>query len=294
MPGATTSNQTATKTGTTTTAPWDQTIPALQGILGGVNNYLPNYTPTPTENAAFNGLYANANAGNPYAAGIANTTNTLQNGGIGIQDYINGMTPYATMNTNPYENPAFQNLLATQANDITKQIKSDYAGAGYSPTSSGDYAYNLARGISAGTAPTAANAEEYLTNLKTGALGNILNANQQSLSNQLQGAQLAPTALAAADSPYMQLLNISNMQRGLPLGNLGSLENLVVPMAQLGGTQNTQQTATGTSTPSLLSSLGGLLGAGAGTAASPSLAMNLAGWGSFGLNGLRGLFNAGA
>lgn len=283
------SSKTTNSSATTQTNPWESTIPTLNNLIGQVGNQSNFTSVTPTENNAFAGLTANALAGNPYASQIGNVANTLLNGGgpdrsgpatDAYSSLQNSLNPIANQSTNPYDNQAFNQLRGTMTNDITDQIKSQYAGAGYSPVSSGDYAQQLGRGISQGIAPTFLQAQDTLTNQRMGAanslnqgganLSGILSGlDQTKLGNQQAGIGASVAALQARDSPYNQLLNIGQQQRNLPVQNIGNLESLLVPMAQLGGTSNSQGTATQTSNPGLLGTamgIGSLFSGGAGSA----------------------------
>jgi endosialidase-like protein len=66
---------------------------------------------------------------------------------------------------------------------------------------------------------------------------------------------LSQSALNAADSPEERLLALEQRRRMLPLQNLGLLANLIVPMAQLGGTKITDSTETGERKEPLLQQL---------------------------------------
>lgn len=279
-------------------APWAAAQPALTSLLGNITQASGNTGLTGAENTAIAGLTTNANAGNPYAPGIGGLANDLLTGGQDRTGYVTNaynqlqgsLSPYTTMDTNPYSNPAFANYTNTLTNDITDRIKSQYAGAGYSPVTSGDYAQSLGRGISQGLAPTWLQASNDLENRKLGAISSLYSAggqtagllsglDQNALANRQAGVDVAGSALTAANQPYTATLAAEALRRGIPIENLTGLSNLIVPMAQLGrtvegttqgttqtvgqgagqsyGTQNTNQT----STPGLLDYLG-LFGGG--------------------------------
>jgi hypothetical protein len=194
--------------------------------------------------------------------------------------FVNQISPYATMDTNPYSNPAVTGVTNQLTSDILDRIKSGYAGAGISPVGSGDYGYQVGRGVSAGIAPTLLDAYNNMTNQKLGAINALYGAgntttgvlsalNQQQLANQQQGVSTADQALAANNQPFMQALAIEAARRGIPVQALGQLSSLVVPMAQLGGTQNVQGTDVQSKTsPFGINALGDLFKGGTNSPAS--------------------------
>ncbi|HXJ74922.1 MAG TPA: hypothetical protein VNM37_18850, partial [Candidatus Dormibacteraeota bacterium] len=172
-----------------------------------------------------------------------------------------GLLPISQQSTDPYSNTAVQNTVSTMSNDIMDRIKSQYAGAGYSPTSSGDFSYQAGRGISAGIAPTLMQAQNDLTTQKmnaaqglygigSGTTGLLSGLDQTALGNRMQGVDTANTAIQAQNAPYQQLLSIEAARRGIPMGNLSNLSSLIVPMAQLGTQQQGTSTMQGTQTMS--------------------------------------------
>ena len=54
------------------TSPWAQAMPTVNGLLSGVNGLLPNTGTTSAENDAISKLTANGQAGNPYAPAVGN------------------------------------------------------------------------------------------------------------------------------------------------------------------------------------------------------------------------------
>jgi hypothetical protein len=77
--------------------------------------------------------------------------------------------------------------------------------------------------------------------------GGLLNQAQQTfLGNQGQGVNAATSALTAAQQPYQQMLQLGQLQTGLPLQTLQALSQIGIPIAGLGGTTNQTGTTTGT------------------------------------------------
>jgi hypothetical protein len=285
-------------TATTKTDPWAPALPQLQGVLNNLGPISSDPGQTSNEANAFAGLMGNASKGNPFAGQINSLASDLLNGGgpdrsgyatgaySGLQNSLN---PIANQSTDPFQNSSFQNLYKTLTNDTTDAIKSQYAGAGYTAPATGDFAQQLGRGISQGVAPAFAQAQDTLTNQRMNA-ANSLNSggvglsgllsglDQTALGNRVQGIGASTSALQANDSPYTQMLNLSQQQRNLPFQNIGTAESLLLPIAQLGGTANQTGSSTTNSSanPGLLGSLqqvGSLFAGGAGSAASGA-----AGW----------------
>lgn len=288
-----TSKQESTTNSTQKTDPWSPAVPQLQGLLNNLGPLTENPGQTAAEGNAFAGLMGNANAGNPYAPAIGNlATNLLNGGGPDRSGYAtnaysglqNSLNPIANQSTDPYSNTAYKNYLDTTSNDITDRIKSAYAGSGYTAPATGDFAQQLGRGITQGTSPIFAQAQDTLTNQRMGA-ANALNSgganltgllsglDQTKLANQQAGVGVSSSALQANDSGYQRILDIINQQRSLPLQNLGNAEGLLLPIAQLGGTSNGTSNTQGSSTMSgaqqfatIAGGLGSLFGGGSNVA----------------------------
>jgi hypothetical protein len=62
---------------------------------------------------------------------------------------------------------------------------------------------------------------------------------QQKFGNQQAGVDVANRALMAKDAPWTRVLDIEQQRRASPLGNIANLQSLILPMAGLGGTSNT-------------------------------------------------------
>lgn len=179
-------------------------------------------------------------------------------------------------NLNPYDTPGFSDALRTATNDITDRVKGVYAASGRDPSGAGSFAGSLGRGLTEGLAPTIAS--QYGTNyrnmidannlLLSGAgstssgINNLRSGDTAATNALLQGASAIPGLYS---SPAMAQYGAANLQYSQPFQNLAQLLQPSLALAGLGsnstGTSNTVQT----SSPSLISGLGSLLGAG-GTA----------------------------
>lgn len=261
-----TSKQTTTQN--STTAPWAEAQPALQGILGQLQGNLNNTGLTSAENAAITGATNNAyDWTKQYAPQIGSYATSLLNGGgatdqagnvnQNYQRYVDQTNPLASnTNYNPYDTPGFKDALSTTIADITQGVNGQFAAAGRD--FSGANSQALGRGILQGAAPTIA--AQYNQNVQNqqGAAGNLYNAGntnagilaglqQQKLANQGQGVNAAGAAMDANNAGYNATMQAEAQRRGIPVQALGLLAQIGVPIASLGsqstGTSNTTKQA---------------------------------------------------
>lgn len=251
----------------TKTDPWKPTVPTLTNLVGQINGQTGNTAVTGNENAALDTLTQNAQAGNPYAPQIGNLASDLFAGGVdrsgtasdAYSAYKDQLSPFATaQHYGPDGNPGLKGYLDTISNDVQNRVNGMFAGAGRD--FSGANLNSLARGIAEGTAPIlaqqyntdvgrqfdAANSLYGAGNTTTGLLSGL---DQTRLGNRQTGIGVGQDALNARDSGANQLLNVEQQRRSLPLTNIGNLESLITPLAQLGGTQKSH--TTGEVTPPL-------------------------------------------
>jgi hypothetical protein len=240
------------------TEPWKKTIPALEGIIGQAQGQLKNAPITGAETSAINSLGSLGN--NPYLSQINSLTSDLFGGGKdrtgmvqGSYDTLKGsLTPYTNMDTNPYSNEAFNKATSYMTDDIMNRVKSQYAGAGYSPTGVGDYGKSVGEGVARGIAPTWLQASNDLENRKLGAISGLYGAgntsagllsgmDQNALTNRFSGAGMSQMANTGREEEFRRTLEAEALKRGIPLQALAGISSLIVPMAQLG------QQSTGTS-----------------------------------------------
>ncbi|MBN9601812.1 MAG: tail fiber domain-containing protein [Afipia felis] len=247
-----------------TTQPWQPAQPALNGILGQLQNLIPNSGLSSTSQDAINQMEGNAQAGNPYSGQISGVVSNLLNGGgataqnPAIQNaysqYSAQTNPLAS-NTdyNPYNTPGFADALKTMSSDITNSVNGQFAAAGRD--FSGANSQALSRGLAQGLAPTIANQYNQNVQNQQNAAGNLYSAgnttsgllaglNQQGLSNQVQGISSANDALSAQNYTPQMLLQLEQLKQSIPAQNLGLLAQIGVPIAGLG----TQSQGTSTTT----------------------------------------------
>ncbi len=272
--GAGTSGQTFNASGgsnqSSQTNPYGPAAPSLSALIGNINS-------------------AGSQPGQPFASGGQlppldqfNYTNAIQNIGqtpnfgpdtaqtalrmIQTEGDPTGMltqeggnlSPIAGQNLDPTKTPGMANVLKTIQNDVSNQVNGQFAGAGRSL--SGLNTQTLARGLSQGEAVPLLN--QYNQNFANmlGAnqeLGNVQGRRMTNIGAGINYAQLAPVLASMGPMMQEQILQQENNQ---PYNYLAQIENLINPIAGLGGSasgqQQTQQQGSGTATSSLLSQLG--------------------------------------
>jgi hypothetical protein len=236
-----------------TTAPWLEAQPALQGILGQINTGLGNTGLTGAETGALNTIQGNAANAGQYAPQIgANATELLNGGGAlnqtgainqNYQDYQRrlGQTADGGMIG---ANSALNPYLDTLRNDISNQVNGSFAAAGRDFSGANQGA--LGRGISQGLVPVIASQFNTDTANQRGAADALYGAGntnagllsglqQQSLANKQIGTQAASQALDAQNVGANATLQAEAQRRGIPVQALGLLAQIGIPIAGLGG-----------------------------------------------------------
>lgn len=262
------------------TSPWGPAIGGLQGYLnqnptyaGIGNTQYQNLLESGTApNQAWNyGMQGEENLYNPLMIGAANLANTGQN-------FINKQgDPYGILGgiqssigdiNNIQNSPGMAGVLKTIQNDTENAINSQFAGAGRSL--SGLNTQALARGLAQGEAQPLLN--QYNTDIST--LMGINQARQGGVGFGMGLQQAAPGLAMAAPQAAM---GFNQQTFANPLQLAGAAENLLLPIAGLGGSASGQQVGqqsgiqnvrgtqvgTGTQTASPLSQIGsgvGILG----------------------------------
>lgn len=261
------SKTTQTTNQNTETAPWAPAQPMLHDIIGKLGSQIQGTGLTGVESGALDTLGANAAAGNPYAPQIGSLASDLLGGGPDFSGGVNAahdelrnyLTPFASgANLDPRSNPYY----SVVSDDIANRVNSMFAGAGRDM--SGAHMQTLGRGIAQGVAPLyeaergrQMGAISDLYNAGIGSTGLLSNLSQTSLGNRQAGVGAATSALQARDAGANQQLAVEAMRRGLPLDNIGAIENLLLPIAQLGGTSKTQGTTTAEQSQPLFNQIAG-------------------------------------
>ncbi len=287
--GLGTSSQNFNAAGTTNqqsqTSPYAPTTGGLQGLIDTINTTAGNnVTPMghlyPTEAKHYQDAMANINALPNFGPQVAQQAqNIFQTGGDptgllrssaqGLQGNIQNLQPYATMNLDPTQTPGMKGVLDQIRNDISNQVNGQFAGAGRSL--SGLNTQTLSRGLAQGEAVPLLNQynQNYsnmlgANNAQAGYQGQRADISQKAMANLGQGANFAQLAPQLAQMNPMMVESLLQQMKMQPLNYLGASENLLNPIAGLGGSsvgnQQTTQSGSGTATNSLLSQLAQGLG----------------------------------
>ena len=247
---------------TSQSQPWSPTIDPLTGLIGQISGQSGNTQVTPQEQSAYSTLLSNAQSGNPYSGAIGGVaSNLLSGGGANAQapalndnlaSYKDSLSPYLSSNyLDPTQSPGMANLLSTIRSDVGNSVNSQFAAAGRDL--SGANTQTLARGIAQGEAApllaqynqnvaTQRGAQDALYGAGNTTSGLLSGLNQTGLGNQLAGVDASTAALNARDSAANQIINVMQQQRAAPLSNIAGIANLLLPIAGLGGTSQTQGT----------------------------------------------------
>lgn len=233
-----------------------------------------NVSLTPTENSALTGLANSGSYSGQFAPQQTSLVNDLYSGGkdysgdvTGARDkYLSQLDPTISGKfLDPSTNPFFGQTVSTIGNDVTNRLKSLYAGAGRSPANAGNFGYNLARGISEGTAPTFASAYNQERGNQLNAMGNAFNAgntatgllsglDQTRLGNRQAAAGAATTGQDLTSAPFLSQLAAEAQRRGIPQSTLSQLVSIATALGGAGktfdvtGASSGQGTSTGNTT----------------------------------------------
>lgn len=278
MGGTTTTN--TTQQSAQNTQPWAPAQPQLGAILGQLGGQ-PDPNANPYEQAALAQLQVNANNTPNLVPQATSLTNDLSAGGTDRTGILSGaygnlqgtLNPIANASLDPTQTPGIQNLLSTIQNDVSNQVNSQFAGAGRDL--SGMNQQTLARGIAQGEAApllaqynqnvaNATNAANSLYGAGATTASGLSGLDQQALANRLNALNVGQAIPTLQNLGPEAQLAAQNAARTLPLGNMSNIEQLLLPIAQLGSQTQGQQTGTqSTTTPLGPSLLAALLGGGA-------------------------------
>lgn len=249
-------------------APYSAASGSLQGILGGLNNLVPQAgTLSSGQQGAINQVVNNSNSQPNYNPAISSGTTGLLNGGgaqsndAAIKSNLgmlnNGIVGQTASGANIGKNPALQAQLDQIATDTTNSVNSNWAAAGRD--GSPGNAMALGRGIAAGEAPVIAaqyntdtgnalNAASTLYGAGNTTYG-LLNGNQnQANTNFTNGVGAVSAGLNAENAAPTATINALAQQFNIPASQLQTLLGSVSPVAAQFGTQS--GTSNGSSTMS--------------------------------------------
>ena len=263
--------------------PWDPTIQPLTDLVGQIGEYSGNVGPTADQSAAFSELKNNAAQGNPFTGQIGQLANDLfgaqsQSGTVNdaytrIQDQLGGVAAGNNLDVN--ENPYLQKMLQNVGDDIQNRISGMFAGAGRDITGNAQGQKALGKGISEGTLPTLFNQYNLERQNQSAAAKTLFGAGKDTgttvqgldsanFLDRLRGIEAGNAALDAGNYGANTTLALEQQLKQLPIEDLGRIEALLGPIAQLGGQQSGQSTTKGSSMgvgiSNLFGGLGSLLG----------------------------------
>lgn len=252
------------------TNPWEPSQNTLKGILGQVNNYLPQTGINQSQTNALNTIENNANnAATTYSPQVQGITSNLLNGGgatnelgrinANYDQYLKNTSPLANnTNYNPMQTPGIGDQLQALKDSITTDVNGSFAGAGRD--GSGYNQKALGQGLTAGLAPILTNQYNQNVQNQQAAAGNLYQAgnttsglatglNQTALGNQSAGVNMIPQATELQNAGATTTLAAEAQRLGIPLQNLGLLANIGIPIAGLGsqssGTSDTTKQMSG-------------------------------------------------
>ena len=240
------------------TSPWAPAQGDLTSLLGSIGGQMGNYAPNQAEQTALGQLQTNATNQPNYGGQVGAMTSGYLGGdptGLlnpALSQYNQTMGQFTNpASLNPMTAPGMQGTLQTIQNDVGNSVNQQFAGAGRS--GSGMNQQTLARGISQGESGALLGQYNQNVGNMMGAAGGMLGAAQgtagQITGNQQQGIGMAGAAQQMQNAPAMAQLQAQATARGLPLNNLGMLENLTVPIAGLGGQSSGQSQGSYTASP---------------------------------------------
>ena len=280
----------------TNTQPWAPAQPMLMNILSQLGNVSPNITPA--QQQAISQIEANANSLPNYSGqtqgllsqlfaggGATGQIPTVQNAYGKLQSSLSALADPA--NLDPTKTPGLTNALDTVRNDVSNQIRGQFAAAGRPAGTNADVAQAEARGVAQAEAPillgqyntNVGNLQNAAGSLFGGGLntaGAVSGLQQTGLGNELQGIGVAGALPGIANQGAMSTLQAESMRSGIPLGILQQMAGIGGGIAGLGNQSQGTMSGTTTQNQSLLSTLLGASFGGLGL---------LGGTGAFGSSG---------
>lgn len=262
------------------TDPWEPTIQPLEDLVGQIGQYSGNVGASGNQEDAFAQLFQNAQGGNPYAgdihnlaadlfAGVPSQSGTVTDAYKRITDQLGPTASGANLDVN--ENPYLQKLMQTVGDDIQNRIGAQFAGAGRDITGNAQGQKALAKGISEGTLPTLFNQYNLERQNQSDAAKTLFGAGTQTgttvqgldtaaLLDRIKGIDVGNAAIDAENYGPNTILQLEQQLKQLPIEDLGRIEALLGPIAQLGGQMSGQSTTKGSSMGLGVSNLFGGLG----------------------------------
>jgi len=254
----------STQTQQSQTNPWAPAQGALTGILGQLNNYIPQSGINGAQTNALNTIEQNGANTAQYAPAIQNYTQSMLNGGGALnqagnvnqayQQYQSQTNPLAS-NTNydPMQTPGIGDQLSALKDSITQDVNGSFAAAGRDGSPANSRALGV--GLTQGLAPVLTGQYNQNVQNQQGAAGNLYNAGntnagilsglqQQYLTNQGNGVGAIGSGLDAQNAGANSTLAAEAQRLGIPLQNLGMLAQIGLPIAGAGSTSSGSGTTT--------------------------------------------------
>lgn len=220
----------------------------------------------PQETANYDKAQANVNQLPNFGPAASQTAaNFLQTGGdpTGIlRGEAANLNPIAQENVDPTQTPGMANVLKTIQADTENAVNGQFAGAGRSL--SGLNTQTLARGLSQGEAVPLLNQYNQNIQNKLGANSALGGVQSGAVGNIGQAFNFANAAPGLASLNPLTAESIFQQERNQPNAYIAQIENLINPIAGLGGTTagqaNSASQGSGSATGSVLQQLGQGLG----------------------------------
>lgn len=254
--------------GYSTTGAYAPTEPVLQSIAQQAGMLAGSSALTGGESTALAGLKGQASTNadlNPLIGSAAH--DNLMGGSFGAGDskvnegYDIGKSanmPYANGSMLDFNNPQLRAAMDTVQEDVTNNIAGQFAGAGRSMGTNTAAANAVSRGQTSAMAPLMLDylykqqgAQRDAGNSIAGLGVNAGSAINQSAAGKLSAQTAAPGMLSTTYDPYSTMLSGEQIGRKIPLDQLKSVNDLVMPMGQAFGENislgSQQQVGSGTS-----------------------------------------------
>jgi hypothetical protein len=261
------------------TDPWEPTIQPLEDLISRIGDYSGNVGATEGQQGAFDQLFANAAEGNPFKDqiktlagdlfGAENNSGTVEDAYKRITDQLGGVAAGDNLDVN--ENPYLQQLMQQVGDDIQNRTSAMFAGAGRDVTGNAQGQKAIAKGISEGTLPALFNQYNLERQNQSDAAKTLFGAGDTTAKSvqgldtanfldRLRGIEAGNAAIDADNYGANTTLALEQQLKQLPIEDLGRIEALLGPIAQLGMQGKAKSDSKGTSMGVGVSNLFGGLG----------------------------------
>jgi len=255
-------------------AAWTPTIPTLKDLIGKINGLgQTTVGPSADQTTAINTLKTQAQAGNPWQTDIGKLTSDMfgatSRAPMATDAYDtmkSQLTPYADGSKVNANDPTLRSAIDLASTDVQDRINRQWAGAGRDL--SGGNAMAVAKGVASVAVPASL---DYITKqqqnqlaasqaLQTAGMGTAAGAQQMdqaALATRAGGIDGAKEYLAAQGWGPEQIANLEQQMKELPAQDVSRVLQMIMPIAQSGGSATGNATQITTQTPSVASLVGG-------------------------------------